>query len=70
MYSAVRLIAFWISSRLGFMATCGMDSSTSTSKNGRSTNKKPPDELEPMRFFSAIIEFFVELRIERYMRRE
>ena len=42
--------------------------STSTSKNGRSTNKNPPELLLPSRFFIAVNARFVAFRMAPYMR--
>ena len=62
-----RLMAAWISSSVGVMLTCGMVSSTSTSKKGRSRYRKPPDAREPTRFLMACSDIFVEFRTARYI---
>ena len=54
-----RLMALWISSSVGVIETCGMVSSMSTSKNGRSRKRKPPDAREPTRFLIAWSDAFV-----------
>ena len=42
-FFATLFTADWIASSGGFIVTVGTVSSTSTSKNGRSTNRNPPD---------------------------
>eukprot|EP00967_Tisochrysis_lutea_P041109 scaffold49383_cov27-Tisochrysis_lutea.AAC.6 len=53
MARAHRFTASWISSSVGVIVTCGIASSTSTSKKGRSVKRKPPEAREPARFLSA-----------------
>ena len=64
-----RLMDDWISSSVGVIETLGMVSSTSTSKKGRSRNRKPPLEREPTRFLIAESEARVQLSTARYMSR-
>ena len=49
----------------GDMVTCGMVSSTFTSKIGRSTKRKPPDDLEPIRVLKSLSACLVALSTAR-----
>ena len=49
------------------MLTLGTVSSTSTSKNGRSTKRNPPLLREPSLFFIAANDRFVAVRIAWYI---
>ena len=60
-----RLIAACTSSSVGDIVTFGMVSSTLTSKNGRSTYRKPPDAREPTRFFTFCSDDLVALSTAR-----
>ena len=66
-FFATLFTADWIASSGGFIVTVGTVSSTSTSKNGRSTKRNPPDDLDPRRFFIDAKPRFVAVRIAWYM---
>eukprot|EP00964_Phaeocystis_antarctica_P047025 scaffold27201_cov62-Phaeocystis_antarctica.AAC.3 len=62
-----RLIACWISSSEGLMATLGTSSSTCTSKKGRSTCTMPAMGRDPTRRLSPSRDCWVQTSTARYI---
>ena len=66
-FLATLFTAAWMASSGGFIVTVGTVSSTSTSKNGLSTNRNPPEDRDPRRFFMSPNPRFVAVRIAWYI---